>query len=58
MDIYALVGFILVIAVVCSLFDINEKFLKLLYVLGAVLVVMVILGFFGFNFGGHLAIRQ
>ncbi len=56
MDIYGLIGGILIIAVLCSLFDINEKFLKLLYVLGAVLVVAVILSFFGIM-PNHLQVR-
>lgn len=47
MGIFSLVAAILIIAVICSLFDINEKFMKLLYVLGALLVVAVILSFFG-----------
>ncbi len=58
MELYALVGFIVVIAVVCTLFDIPEKFQKLLYVLGAILVLAVVLAFFGFSFGGHLAVKS
>ncbi len=58
MDIYALIGLILVMAVVCSLFEINDKFMKLLYVLGAVLVVIVVMGLFGISFGGHLQVSH
>lgn len=57
MDLYALVGFIVVIAVVCTLFEIPEKFQKLLYILGAILVIAVVLSFFGVGFGNHLQIK-
>ncbi len=46
-NLWPLVAFIVVIAVVCSLFSIQEKFQHLLYILGAVLVLMVVLQFFG-----------
>lgn len=52
---YGLIGLIVVIGVVCSLLEIPEKFQKLLYVLAAVLVVAVVLSFFGL--GDHLRIR-
>ncbi len=57
MELYALIGLIVVIGVVCALLDIPEKFQKLLYILAALLVVAVVLGFFGFGFGGHLRVR-
>lgn len=47
MDIIVLIGLIVVIAVVCSLLDIPEKFQKLLYIICAVLLIGVILSFFG-----------
>ena len=47
MDIVALIGLIVIIAVVCSLLDIPEKFQKLLYIICAVLLIGVILSFFG-----------
>lgn len=54
---YGLVGLIIVIGVVCSLFEIPEKFQKLLYILCAVLVAAIVLSFFGVGFGGHYSLK-
>lgn len=56
MELLALVGFILIIAVTCSLFDIDPLFKKLLYYLCAILVLVFIIGFF-FGFPGHFSLR-
>ncbi len=58
MELYGLIGIIVIIAVVCSIFDVNEKFSKLLYILCGVLVVVFLLGVFGFSFGSHMVVRQ
>lgn len=55
---YGLVGFILIIGIMCALFDIPEKFQKLLYILAAVLVMIVVLSFFGVTFGGHVQVLK
>lgn len=52
MELFALVGIIVVIAVVCGLLDIPDRFQKLLYVLCAVLVIIFVANYF-FGFGGH-----
>ncbi len=57
MEIYGLVGLIVVIGVVCALLEVPEKFQRLLYILGAVLVIVVVLSLFGIDFGGHLRVR-
>ncbi len=55
MELSALVALIVVIAVICTLFDIPAQFQKLLYILCAVLVIAVVLSFFGVGIGnGHL----
>lgn len=57
MELFMLVGLIVIIAVVCSLLEVPEKFQKLLYVLCAVLVIVFIAGYF-FGFPSHgVAIR-
>lgn len=55
MELYALVGLIVIIAVVCSLLEVPERFQKLLYILCAVLVVVFVAGFF-FGFPSHSVI--
>lgn len=54
---YALVALIIVIGVVCSLLEIPDRFQKLLYIVGAILVIVLVLSLFGITFGGHLQIR-
>lgn len=57
MTLLALVGFIVIIAVVCSLFEIDAQFKKLLYYLCAALTIIVIAAFFFPGlFGGHIAV--
>ncbi len=52
MELLAVVGFVVVIAVICALFELPEKFQKLLYILCAVLVIGVVIAFFVSLFGG------
>lgn len=57
MELWALVGAILIIALCCALFEIPDRFQKLLYILCAVLVVIFVAGYF-FGFPSHnIAIR-
>lgn len=57
MELWALVGAILIIALCCALFEIPDRFQKLLYILCAVLVVIFVAGYF-FGLPAHnIAIR-
>lgn len=57
MEFTYLIGLIVLIAVICALLPIPEKFQQLLYVICAVLVIVAVAGyFFGFS-GGHALIR-
>lgn len=57
MTAYGLIAAILIIGVICTLLSIPEKFQRLLYVIAVVLVIVLILQLFGFNFPGNFSIR-
>lgn len=57
MELWALVGAILIIALCCALFEIPDRFQKLLYILCAVLVIVFVAGYFFGLPGSHAILR-
>lgn len=56
MPVEYLVGFIIIIAIVCALIPIPEKFQNLLYIICAILLIMAVASYFlGFP-GGHAVV--